>query len=249
MMSRLTARVIFGFLFLLSFGALGIAITSIPILKTTSFVITVDCDSLRTESIEELMESLHDNYVFLLATQEIQKGINTFHPAEHVTVTRNPFGPVRIDITSTKPVLMVSNRSLSICLSTNGIPFPYRPEHGNLPRFHVPADIDQETLLQPDGFIQEFYRLILEIQTGALSEIGRFSHLLAGDAFSLLLLDSSTGNRLRIPSECLRNRTIPLYDIDNWLSSRSFAVVPLEIDARFPGIVVLRTFKEDVHHG
>jgi cell division septal protein FtsQ len=249
MISRLAARVIFGSLFLLSIGALRIAITSFPILKTPSFVITVDCDSFRTESMETRLESWHDDYPFFLTTRKIRDDIRAFYPVERIIVNRHLFSTVRIDITSTKPVLMVSNLEKSICLSTAGIPFPYLPEHGILPCYYVPSHVDRDELLEPAGFIQEFYRLILQIQTRSLAEIGRFSHLVTGDSFSLVLRDSTTGNRLRLPSEHLRKRTISLQTVDDWLSSRPSGTVPIEIDARFPGIVVLRAIKGAVHHG
>ncbi len=250
MTSHLINRLIFGLLFFLSIGTSGIAITRLPFMRSNSYLITVDCDSFRTESAEKLVESIHNKYFFKISNKEIHDKVIASQPIENVIVKHHLFKPLHIDIKATKPVVMVSNQEELISLSTSGMPFLHWPEHGDLPCYGVPADFDHNTLLHPDNLLQDFYRLIVEIQTGSFLQLTRFSAFLAGDENSMVLFDHKTQDHLKLPREHLRNRTEHLRQVDAWLSSSPASTkAPLEFDARFSGIIILRSLPKGVYHG
>ncbi|MGB3976658.1 MAG: hypothetical protein WBM02_07185 [bacterium] len=249
MTSRPINRLILGLLFLLSFGTSGIAITLFPFLKINSCLITVDCDSFRAEHAAKLAEALHNNYFFKFSNKDIYDLIAASQPIEHVVVKYRLFKPLQIDITATKPVVMVSNQKQLISLSTLGTPLQYWPEHGHLPCYGVPSDFDIETLLHPSSLLEEFYRLIVDIEAGNFPQLTRFSNFVSGDENSITLLDLETGDQLKLPREHIRNRTEHLHNIDVWLSSHIATDDPMEFDARFPRVVILRSLLKGVHHG
>ncbi len=90
-------RIMIGVLVLLTAGAMGIALSGLPLLRITSFDVIADDDSLRTEPLVELMEELYGLCQPITNEADITGKIASFLQVDQVfvaeSVPRGHFNP------------------------------------------------------------------------------------------------------------------------------------------------------------
>jgi hypothetical protein len=248
MKHRFSPWLLIAFLALLSASALGIAVSNTALLRVHSFEVTSDCDSLRSDFLTVLLESIHTDNVLKLRVSDIYDVFSDLPHADNIVVEKSLIGSIRIDLIAKKPVLKVSNHTDSVCLNSEGIPFRWQPEHGDLPQFTVSSDISVEQLINPGDHILEFYNLALFWLQYPFPNLSNFSHLSDADEFQLLLSDPTTNHQLRIARQY---REVPSYSytrLENWLANKPSPDEATEFDLRFPGILVIRRIEEASEH-
>ncbi|HPQ40280.1 MAG TPA: hypothetical protein PLV45_07880 [bacterium] len=224
-------------------GALGTAAVSSSCFRITQFEITADEASLRTRPLIDYLDQYQGILFFRLSGETLRRDISDFKQVERVTISRSGFSGVTVDITLRRPILMVTNGHAKICLGPGGIPFPYWPEYGELPVFSVPSQFSDEQLLEPDSRLLDFYDVVRHLVSHSLLNLTAFTALIHCDEFEMHLMDRDHSRILRLPRTCFRDPGSSFHTLNSWLTT-----VPtgygVELDARFPGTLVIRDRKE-----
>ncbi len=245
---RASPGLLITFFALISLSALGIAIVSLSPFRIRSVEITTDCDSLRTEFLTVLLESIYAIDSLNLRVSKIQDVLSDLPQADEILVKKSWFGHIHIDMVAKKPVLKISNQNGAVCINSEGMPFYWLPEHDPLPKFTVPADISIDQLINPDDHIAEFYDFALFLYQTPLQSLRTFSHLTAINSNQLIITEPFSHNRLLISRRYSEMSSVAYSKLDKWLSHNSLSDKPLEFDLRFPGMLVMRSAKKDQEH-
>ncbi|MBN1878967.1 hypothetical protein JW823_02560 [bacterium] len=250
MTTRHGPGIVLGCLILMTLGAMGIALSGLPLWHVNSFQISIDDDSLRTEPLVEEMESLYGSWVPLTSPALIITKLSDLQQIERTTVRKAFTGSIYLDIITRKPVLKMSlSAEDPVCISPDGTPFPYRPEHGELPFYTVPEDWTRDRLLSPDTHIRATYALLLQLVSYPAKSLNKFNHLASDQAFDVILTRPDDQSSLRLSKNLTRTSESALKQIDSWIAVHSPDHDPCEYDARFPNMIIFRTLREVADNG
>jgi len=241
--------VIFCFLITGAAGATGIALVSGSVFRINRFDIEVNGDTLRTQPLINLLNSYNGKLFFRVTPQQLQDSISDFKQVERVTINREGISGFSVAITLRHPLLVVTNGSKRICLGPEGIPFRNWPEHGDLPEFNVPKHIDPAQMLDPDSSIQDFYLIALHIVSQHMDNLSAFSCYMESSDFEIQLADRQNNLLLRLPRNNLRDPFSSLILVNQWLDNHYQPQTCCELDARFPGTLLVKTWKEGQLNG
>ena len=230
-------------------GALGSAILSSPYMKIRDFQVETDEDTLRTRPLIDLLETYNDRLFFQVSAEMLRDDISAFKQVERVTITRTGLSSFNVKIDLRRPLLVVTNGSERICLGPGGIPFPDWSEHESLPVFNVPAHLSAHHLLEPDSSISDYYHVILHIVSQPLNSLSSFSHLVENNDYEIQLADRQNTRLLRLPRIRFRDPASSLINLNQWLATKHDDSLFRELDARFPGTVIIRPLKGDLFNG
>jgi hypothetical protein len=238
-----------GCLTLLAVCTTGIALSYTAMVRSSYFDITVDDDSLRTTALIETLENLHNLSRFNLPVSRIASNLASIRQVDNVIVKRHLSGLIRIHISTRKPVVQICNTQTAISLSPDGTPFPYSPEHGQLPSFRVSNDLTQNLMLNPDSKLQTVYGVAIQFAASQVSYLRNYSNVVHVTESYVDLSCADSNNRLRLPGKMNSDSAFTIEQIDQWLMSHWKNPGTFEYDARFMGILIIRPIQEDVNRG
>jgi len=229
-------------------GALGGAGYSCSIFRISQFDIEVDADTLRSQPLINLLETFNGRLFTSVTTSELCDDISAFKQVERVTIERMGFTGFKVNIALRHPLLMVTNGIERICLGPAGTPFPYWPEHGELPLFTIQENLTRTQMLNPDSAIRDFYFIALSIVSHSLNNLSSFSTFAGNDEYEIQLADRTNSRLLRLPRIYLRDPASSLIGVNTWLQKNSEAESNKIFDARFPGTLIEKPIRKGIAH-